>query len=867
MSAAPELVCRDEQRKAVVLEHPTLNGIDYVEYDEFPALPFVQRYRLSITFLKPPPAGLVGADIAISGGVRITGILPLPGPLTTAPSPPAPPFTLFVQLDGAGDFSTYQVQVRHDTLDAPLDYELFSFKAGCPSELDCLPRDDCPPAALVEPVLDYLAKDFASFRRLLLDVAQSRNPRWQESAVAELGTVLLELFAHKGDLISWSQDAVATEAFLETCRLRVSARRHARLIDHRMHDGRNAFSFTVLEATSPAMVTMGTRFLTRITRPLRGEINAPGPVMGPLPESAFDDDPALRSAQVFEATANVHIDPTLNRLFIHTQGNTECCLPRGTNGVFLYRVGAGQMAERPALQPGDWLLLEEVRGATSGSLADVNPQQRRFVRLVVVRNTDAGGGALVDPAFQALLAGTAEEPSLQAIGPLDGARPRLPLVEVIWRDEDALDITLCLSARTPRGDAIDHILAVRGNVVPVDHGRTVTASLGDVPAELPGFSREVILHLPAGPLSFEAADGGGPFDGNGRPIAGRHRLDVEVRAATPAVTVGLTLPGAPPARWRAVPELLDSGPFDEHFCVEADDRGVASLRFGDGAHGRSVQGATALVARFRIGNGVDGNVGRDAIAHLVLPPPGGGIALRSVRQPIAARAGQAPETVAQVLALAPAAMRAVQFRAVTEADWQTRALTVHGVVDAKATFRWTGSWHTVFVALHPAEPADLLTLPGGRTQLGERFSGRAMATLTRVRLAGYDLVLGTAIYVPLKLVIQVCVAPGHFRGAVLQAVSETLSNRRFADGRSGFFEARRMSFGEPVRLSRIIAAVQAIVGVSSLEVLEFRRYWLLANGELASGLLPLGPFEIARLDNDPNLPENGVLVLLAVGGL
>ncbi|MFZ1428396.1 MAG: hypothetical protein WAS21_16665, partial [Geminicoccaceae bacterium] len=229
--------------------------------------------------------------------------------------------------------------------------------------------------------------------------------------------------------------------------------------------------------------------------------------------------------------------------------------------------------------------------------------------------------------------------------------------------------------------------------------------------------------------------------------------------------------------------------------------------------------------------------------------------------------GVEPESIAEVRALAAAAMRAVQFRAVTEADWQTRALTVPGVTDAKATFRWTGSWHTVFVALHPADPADLVTLPGGRVELEPGFRRRAMAALTRVRLAGYDMELDTAVYVPLRLVIRLCVETGYFRGAILREVGEVLSNRRFADGRVGFFHAGRIRFGEPVRLSRIIAAVQAVPGVSSLEVTAFHRYWATPAGELETGVLPLGMFEVARLDNDRSLPENGVLELSAVGGL
>jgi hypothetical protein len=38
------------------------------------------------------------------------------------------------------------------------------------------------------------------------------------------------------------------------------------------------------------------------------------------------------------------------------------------------------------------------------------------------------------------------------------------------------------------------------------------------------------------------------------------------------------------------------------------------------------------------------------------------------------------------------------------------------------------------------------------------------------------------------------------------------------------------------------------------------------NGELEAGFLPLGPLEIARLDDDPRFPENGRLDLCLGGG-
>ena len=65
-------------------------------------------------------------------------------------------------------------------------------------------------------------------------------PDWQERHVPDLGITLVELLAYVGDYLSYYQDAVATEAYLDTARQRISVRRHARLVDYRLHEGCNA---------------------------------------------------------------------------------------------------------------------------------------------------------------------------------------------------------------------------------------------------------------------------------------------------------------------------------------------------------------------------------------------------------------------------------------------------------------------------------------------------------------------------------------------------------------------------------------------------------------------------------------------------
>src|SRR5207248_4366809 len=98
----------------------------------------------------------------------------------------------------------------------------------------------CPPPQRVEPEVNYLAKDYASFRQLILDRLALVMPDWQERHVPDIGIMLVEVLAYVGDYLSYYQDAVATEAYLDTSRLRISVRRHARLVDYQLREGCNA---------------------------------------------------------------------------------------------------------------------------------------------------------------------------------------------------------------------------------------------------------------------------------------------------------------------------------------------------------------------------------------------------------------------------------------------------------------------------------------------------------------------------------------------------------------------------------------------------------------------------------------------------
>ncbi len=226
-----------------------------------------------------------------------------------------------------------------------------------------------------------------------------------------------------------------------------------------------------------------------------------------------------------------------------------------------------------------------------------------------------------------------------------------------------------------------------------------------------------------------------------------------------------------------------------------------------------------------------------------------------MRNPLPAAGGVEPESLEEARLYAPQAFRQQQ-RAITEADYATVAQRHPEVQRAAATFRWTGSWYTVFLTV------DRL----GGAAVDDAFKARLRAYMERFRMAGYDLEVDGPTPVPLDLALDVCVAPDYFRGQVLAALLQRFGTGLLPDGRRGFFHPDEWTFGQPVYLSRIYAAAAEVAGVAAVTVKRFQRWGRPPRTEIADGVLPVGRLEIAELASDPNFQENGRLELQMGGG-
>ncbi len=737
---------------------------------------------------------------------------------------------LTVNLKQSGDFSVYSLALvaKPGTADPPdgFDPQLsgvsFSFKAGCPTPADCVPDDCCPATAIPAPDINYLAKDYEGFRQVLLDRLASLSPSWKETHVPDAGIAFVETLAYAADHLSYQQDAASTEAYLGTARSRISLRRHAHLVDYRIGEGSNARTWICFTVNADNVeVPCETLFYVRV----------PGLPLVTSSGSPVEQSLAKAGQPVFAVIKKTTAFVEQNKMLFYTWGDADCCLAPGATEATL----DGNLT---SLKVGDLLVFQEVVGPKTGNPDDADPTHRWAVRLTEVSTTDYKQRTLVDP--------------------LTGK----PITRIRWSQDDALPFPLCLSStRDADHFSIPGVSVAIGNVVPADHGVWIKdEAIGEVPPAPPepvsgvgctcgsavdgASSRPRFYPEPASaPLTFSV-----PFDASSPASAFLRPNPVSAR---PQIKVRSDDGG----NWQAEPDLLSSDDLARVFVPEIEHDGSVFLRFGDGQYGMSPKTGESFFSTYRVGNGSIGNVGRDTLTHVVLPPgfahPLASIA--AVTNPLAAYGGTDPEDMEHIRQYAPFAY-SKQLRCVTEADYGEQATAIKGVRDARGTLRWTGSWHTAFVSIAP------------EASLTAGLESEVTRDLDLLRMMGTDLAVEGAVLVGLRIEMQICVDREHFQGSVFTALMKLFLAGNQCTGQAGLLDASNFTFGQTVYGSPLVAAAQEVEGVLSATLTTFTRMDDPSIDGVAKGFLTMGRLEIPRCDNDPNHLDRGTFVLHLDGG-
>lgn len=846
-------------RRLTLLASTTTNGVDFVE------VAAADQTQLRVHFLNA--VSLRGhlaspAPVTITGGEVIATVPVNPVNEATAWSADSDGRpVLFVSVPAAGDFSLYTLTVNTvspaggvPVLDPFLDAATFTFKVNCPVTVDAggpagMAGPPYRPApATTDPAIDYLAKDFASFRRALSDFSALKYPAWAERSEADLGVVLMEALCAVADDLSYYQDRVAAEATLDTATQAVSVLRHARLVDYEPAPATVASVLLQLDVAEPVQLTVAQPSQSGLLCSAQGPdgqavpFEAGGGLADPVPAAGVQLDPRWNRYRYTSGARQTDAagDPVFN-LVPYWWDDSDQVLPATATQLWLAGTGLG-------LLPGQQLVLD-----TDGP-SSADPPVRELITV--------SGGAdapqeTEDQLFDVAVTQVTFTPALafdhdqavsrlagNLVGAVQGARaqetfaipgtpgtqaspPPAPVVVRIghdWQPDLAVpDYRYTLGGAGPAAAAAGPLSWLSGN--------TGTATLGDA----------VIAARPDLVLTADNPDGtqvSWPWC--------RSLLDV---AGGEQGTAAFTLT---PERYSPVAVI------DGMTCFDYDGDDATTIRFGDGVFGQVPVPGTRFTVSYRTGLGAAGNLPADTITAVAAGsgPTSQASQVLACTNPFPAAGGGGAQTIQQVRDAAPEQFRAEPLCVVRPEDYVAAAQSLPWVAQAGSVFRWTGSWLSAYTTADPA--ASEQVSPGQLTELTE--------LLNRQRLAGYASYVLSPRYLSVDLRVTVQAETGQFRGDVAAAVLARLRPGTPPGGAAGFFDHSRWRFGMPLQRSALAAAVQAVPGVEGVLSIEYRLRGVQAGFTAMPDTVTIAPDQILRADDDPSRPEAGSVAVIGVGG-
>ncbi|HKQ31544.1 MAG TPA: hypothetical protein VJS66_09680 [Burkholderiales bacterium] len=733
--------------------------------------------------------------------------------------------TLRLTVVPIGDYSTYTLRLRdpaqplapYPDID-PIFHEIeFKFRPGC-FNLNCAPNFGSGNALATEPVIDYLAKDYDSFKHVLIGAMQERVPGWQPTSEADLDQVLIDLIAADADETSDFQDRVVSEGNLATARKRVSIARHARLMDYHIHQGNQATTWLALEVSTDVVLAPGFGAWTG------KRWNDPGTCI-------FLSQETRSCFEWLNALALYNWDglvPALER------GATEADLRLPAPLDATVEADADQLRDLLRSDAVPHLLVQQWLNPETGTVNGRDVYARQLLKLLP---GVAAAESVFDPAAGEWF------------------------VRVHWRATDALTRRYCFIVKCPNQPPSEEAALFHGNLIPAAHGRphiTVFRALGQ-----PLATSSTSTFIATSETYFEQTNWGTLCTLPESPLSYRKTLPGGEHPTRSSLSVIVsTFANA----WEEQSDLIESESDDEHYIVETDEYRTSRVRFGDNLNGRALAADAVVSCAYQVGQGEDGNVGADTLNGFdaVTHPE-----VSKVWNPFDVVDGREPELTDEILRRVPEAYRQRQLRAVTLEDYVKRAEELDVVSHAAARYAWTGSWRTVRVAIDPA----------GTTELSDAVRRKIEAHLNAVRLIGEDLEIRRAQYVPLDIKLKVC-ANIHYWPADLDAVlQQEFSDGYTADGRQGFFHPDRWTFGQPLYASQLIGRALAVPGVERVLSVSIKRFHALAGPSLITitlapedvplalvDKLDVDAFEILQVANDPGELERGRIEFDIQGG-
>jgi predicted phage baseplate assembly protein len=255
-------------------------------------------------------------------------------------------------------------------------------------------------------------------------------------------------------------------------------------------------------------------------------------------------------------------------------------------------------------------------------------------------------------------------------------------------------------------------------------------------------------------------------------------------------------------RWHEATTLFGRDSQEHIYVTRTGDDSKTTIEFGDGLTGARLPSSQDNVrATYRKGIGVDGLVKAGQLTSLLTRPLG----IKSVTNPEDATGAQDRELLDDARTNAPLTVLTLD-RTVSLQDYEDFSRAFAGVAKALATWTWDGQTKRVFITVAGPDGAEI-----------KADSDTYINLLAALQEAGDPFVsLRVKSYRPayFRFAGKIKVNPDYETDAVLAAVESALRAQ---------FSFGVRAFGQPVFLSEVIAAVQAVPGLVAVDVSKLYR--------------------------------------------
>ena len=254
--------------------------------------------------------------------------------------------------------------------------------------------------------------------------------------------------------------------------------------------------------------------------------------------------------------------------------------------------------------------------------------------------------------------------------------------------------------------------------------------------------------------------------------------------------------------WNEVADFQGSDAASLHFLAETDGLDATSIAFGDGRHGAVPQAGADITISYLVTLGTQGNLGPGLVTQVLTPIyQAGQLVKLTVTNPIPATGGADRETLDTARRQAPAELRSL-WKAVTKEDYKALAEGFPGVAKAQVldtndcpTIRY----YNVQLAIAPrggGRPSPLL-----KAELASFLEARKVVTV--------EVNLAEPVYKEIHVDAEVYAFVGEDLSLVRGRIEQALAD---------YFAFDRVSFGQTVYQSDLVALLDGVRGVSHVRL-------------------------------------------------